>query len=154
MKEIYQHATLNNQIIKQVLEAQNVFPRHVHSPLISFSVFEEYYANQLNRKSSPQTENAPKELLQFFLEERVRLRAIDYLPTLVHFYKLLNTSFANRISQQEALSLSVPRCIQLLAEQEEKHASKEWQTAETVRTAWEEFKLAWKCICKQTKKKD
>ena len=121
------------------------------SPLVSFDVFRSYFADHQTRKQMD--DNHPQEvpeeeakeatdgarnkgLLPYFLEERVKLKALVHLPSLVSFYKLLRECFAYKITQEESSSKTVLQCIALLA-------NDGTQNAEHITSAWESFKKAW-----------
>jgi hypothetical protein len=157
LKNVYQRAAQSNEKIKTITAVQDTQSTRLVSPLVSFEVFREFFANYQTRKKKvgkkqheegleeepvgeerkevPE-ETRNKKLLPYFLEERVKLKALVHLPTLVSFYKLLRETFAYKITQEQANSMTVPQCIELL-----QHDGT--QSAEAVKTAWESFKKAW-----------
>jgi hypothetical protein len=137
LKSVYVHAA--NNCFTRVLEIQDAQAQRFLSPLISFDVFRDHFANhQTRRGQHAQVDDNQKKLLPYFLEERVRLRALVHLPTLVHFYKLINEAFAYKLTQQQTLALTVPQCIQLLGAE-----GPNSELATTLVQAWEEFKHVW-----------
>lgn len=114
-------------------------------------------ANRGTRKGKIQQPEAehedgknPQKLLVYFLQERIRLRALKHLPVLVHFYKLLTTSLSNRITEQQSLGLTVPQCIELIRAIEKRGKT---NIADNLTKSWEEFQVAWAGILyKQSQK--
>lgn len=86
-----------------------------------------------------------KKLMTFFMEEQVRLCALGHLPTLVHFYTLLNETFGYKITQKEAEKMTVPQCIEKL---EKEGGPQALDTVMALKQAWLEFKAAWGGITK------
>jgi hypothetical protein len=135
---------------------QNAQSTRLVSPLVSFDVFREYFANYQTRKKKNKHPEAAQEevavgeeegkevpveirnkkLLPYFLEERLKLKALVHLPTLVSFYKLLRENFAYKITLEQANSMTVPQCIALLQ-------NDGTQNAATTSSAWQSFKEAW-----------
>ncbi len=101
------------------------------SPLIPFDVFRDHMANRPKKKDDVQEGEEQLKLLEYFLQERIRLRALQHLPVLVHFYKLLTTSLAYRVTEKQAWECTIPAAIDLL---DKNHP---------LRDSWLEFKSAW-----------
>jgi hypothetical protein len=98
-----------------------------------------------DNKQEPEKEDVRaenKKLLPYFLEERIKLRAVAYLPVMVSFYKLLCESFAYKITEEEADMMSVPACIELLENEGQQHND----LVSLLRKVWEDFKTAWRGI--------
>lgn len=80
-------------------------------------------------------------MLRTYIDQRTtKLAALQYLPELVNFYKLLNIHFAYRLTEEEAAALTVPKAIQVLKKYEPK------AVIEDLTEKWEHFKLAWESI--------
>lgn len=131
------------QAISTITAAQDSQAARFISPLVSFSVFSDYMANRETRKPTNQKEGAPLKLLPFVLQERIRLRAISFLPVLVNFYKLITSSFSYRLTEQQAMELTVPQCIDVIRTMDRQAKTK---VADTLTKNWEEFKAAWSRI--------
>jgi hypothetical protein len=160
LKKVYQQAAVPVQIITNITAVQDSQSKRFLSPLISFDIFRDYLANQQTRKgkneppAQPNQEGGeeggagkapPQKLLPHFLQERIRLRALKHLPVLVHFYKLITSSFSHRITEQQALELTVPQCIDLVRAAE-KRTLQPSVLADTLSKEWEAFKTAWSGI--------
>lgn len=135
------------QTVSTITAVQDSQSTRFVSPLVNFSVFRDHMANRATRKPNQQQEDgvvaAPLKLLPFILQERVRLRAISFLPVLVNFYKLLTSSFSYRVTEQQAMELSVPKCIDIIRTMDRLARTK---VADTLTKRWEEFKSAWSRI--------
>jgi hypothetical protein len=149
-KKVYQQAAVPVDKINKITQVQDAQANRFISPLISFDAFRDFMANRGTRKGKNQPqkqdgkEGAPLTLLPYFLQERVRLRAVKYLPVLVNFYKLITSTFSHRITEQQALELSVPQCIDIVRTME--RSVKTTNLAETLTNKWEEFQKAWSRI--------
>jgi hypothetical protein len=94
---------------------------------------------ETNKENKPQAA-ADHKLLPFFLQERVRLRALKFLPVVVNFYKLITTTLSHRVTEQQAMELTVPQCIELIRAMDKLRRT---DLADSVNKQWEEFKVAW-----------
>jgi len=152
LKKVYQRTPPGVKILASITEVQDSQAKRFLSPLVSFSIFRDYLANRQTTKENPpqrqgegDEEKGAQKLLPLFLQERIRLRALRHLPVLVHFYKLLTTALSHRITEVQALELTVPQCIAALQDLEHKTRQKSNLTA-TLTKDWKEFKEAWSDI--------
>jgi hypothetical protein len=80
-----------------------------------------------------------KKLVPYLLKDKISQRSVAYLPVIASFYKLLCESFAHKITEDEADTMSVPECIALL----EKEGRQNNDLVILLRKVWADFKLAW-----------
>lgn len=148
LKKVYQQATQQVQNIVKITTVQESQANRFLSPLIPFDVFRDFLANRETRKDKGKGNQQPHQaeeegggvgvhlkLLPYFLQERVRLRAIKFLPVLVHFYKSITSSFSYRLTEQQTMELTVPKCIDLISTLD-RHKT---NLADTLTKQWEEF---------------
>jgi hypothetical protein len=126
----------NINLITDVQDSQAV---RFLSPLVAFDSFRDYLANRETSKANQQA-GAEHKLLPYFLRERVRLRAIKFLPVLVNFYKFITTTLSHRITEQQAMELTIPQCIELIRSMDRIRKS---DLADAFTKQWEEFQVAW-----------
>eukprot|EP00026_Physarum_polycephalum_P000017 Phypoly_transcript_00017.p1 GENE.Phypoly_transcript_00017~~Phypoly_transcript_00017.p1 ORF type:complete len:3587 (+),score=621.73 Phypoly_transcript_00017:1211-10762(+) len=140
LKKVYQQAAVpvaNINLITSVQDSQAV---RFLSPLVAFDAFRDYMANRETNKANRPQAAVDHKLLPYFLQERVRLRALQFLPVVVHFYKLITTTLSHRVTEQQAMELTVPQCIELIRAMDKLRRT---DLAESLTKHWQEFQAAW-----------
>ena len=140
LKKVYQKAAQPVENINLITSVQDSQALRFLSPLVAFDVFRDYMANKQTRKANRPQAAADHKLLPYFLQERVRLRSLKFLPTLVSFYRLITTTLSHRLTEQQAMELTVPQCIDLIRAMDRIRKS---DSAEYIAKQWEEFQVAW-----------
>jgi hypothetical protein len=133
LKQFFQKTVEANNQIKMILEFQNQTSKSFSSPLIKFDVFLSFLA-----AADPKKEK--HRLLREFIDQRKILNLLQYLPDMVHFYKVLQGLFAYRLTEEEANGLTVPECIDRLKGFESE------ETIRNVRKMFESMKEKWSIV--------
>jgi hypothetical protein len=148
LKKVYQQAAQQVQNINKITSVQEAQANRFLSPIISFGIFRDFLANRETRKGKAQQPaeeggGVQLKLLPYFMQERMRLRAIKFLPILVNFYKLLTTTFSHRLTEQQAMEMNVPQCIDIIRNLDKPPKT---NLADTLTKQWKEFVEAWSQI--------
>lgn len=88
LKKVYQKAAQPVENINLITDVQDSQATRFLSPLIAFDAFRDYMANRETGKQNRPQAAADFKLLPFFLQERIQLRALKFLPVVVRYEKV------------------------------------------------------------------
>eukprot|EP01114_Cavostelium_apophysatum_P014001 TRINITY_DN3512_c0_g1_i9.p1 TRINITY_DN3512_c0_g1~~TRINITY_DN3512_c0_g1_i9.p1 ORF type:complete len:5234 (+),score=1501.00 TRINITY_DN3512_c0_g1_i9:231-15932(+) len=132
LKKTFQKALQDNQKLKLILDLQDFQSLRYSSPLLSNAAIQGLIAG------SSQILDADYPLISHFWKHRNQLRALKFLPQLVHFYRTMNRVFAYRITEEESLEWNFEKCVEKIEKYEDK------KLVEEVRETFREMKKVWK----------
>lgn len=93
------------------VEAINTVIR-VRAPMDSL-YFSPLVSSETARTAIPPDEFLARPFMNAFLSKLTSFRVLTYIPTLIHFYQLLNKMFAHKITKDQ-MQLPIPQCIKIL----------------------------------------
>ncbi|KAL6077130.1 Replication factor C small subunit [Balamuthia mandrillaris] len=136
LREVHlQAAKAHHHNMAELLDLRAVEAARFFSPLdLSYRV----YAERIHQELTTTAAETSRPLLRAYVQHAAtKLPALQYVPDLVLFYRMMNSVFVSRLSEKDAKTLFVPQAISQCLREEEK------ETVRIVVAAFERFKRSW-----------